>query len=439
MKRILMVLALAAAFVSANAQVKSVSAAEAAVAKAKADVDNPKKASKFATWAKYGQTLLDAYNAPAGNGWLNASKQELQLVMGNDKPIKVEQVQLPSGEFEKEVYATKNYYFSNGILQFIEITKPIFADALSQSADAYAKAAELDVKGSKAKDFRAALSTISGKLNEEAYTSYYLGDYATASKNFGEAARVAAIAPNSQCDSNAVYNAGFTAWLAGDLARAEEYLLRSRDIGYLMDGDVYAKLSDVAEKNGKTEASLAYLEEGFQKFPQNQGILVGLINYYLNNNNGNTDRLFELLGEAKKNEPNNASLYYVEGNICSQLGRIDDAVVAYDQCAQIDPSYAFGYIGKGQMFYNEAVKYSTEAQDEPDYKKYLALVDKSDAALEKCVEPFEKAYNLLSDQSTKVAVAEYLKFVCYRLSAKDSSFEEKYKMYDDIVKAGQAQ
>ena len=75
-----MVLALAAAFTAANAQVKSIAAAEAAVQKAQADVENPKKAEKVATWIKYGQTLMDAYNAPAGNGWLGANKSEVQLI-----------------------------------------------------------------------------------------------------------------------------------------------------------------------------------------------------------------------------------------------------------------------------------------------------------------------------------------------------------------------
>ena len=438
MKRILMILALAAACISANAQVKSVSAAETALAKAKAKADNPKKATKTATWIKYGQALLDAYNAPAGNGWLNASRQEIQLVLANDKPVKVEKVELGGATFDKEVYATRNYYYGpENVLSFIEITKPIDPEALNKAADAYTKAAKLDVKGKKSKDIKAALSAIAGKFGEEAYTAYYLGDLAKASRCFESAALTSNTAPLSQIDSNSVYNAGFTAWLAGDLARAEKFLLQSRDMGYLMDGEVYAKLAEIADKAGDAEKGKNYLEEGFQKFPQSQAILVGLINYYLNNN-GSTDRLFELLGEAKKNEPNNASLYYVEGNICGQLGKFDDAVAAYSQCAVIDPNYAYGYIGMGQMFYNEAVKLSEAAQN-PDlsYKDYLSLVDQSDAALEKCVEPFEKVMEIVQDKDTIRAVAEYLKSACYRLSGKNADYEAKYNTYNELVKSFQ--
>jgi len=438
MKKVLMVLALAAvAFTSANAQVKSIAAAQTAVQKAQADVENPKKAEKFTTWIKYGQTLVDAYDAPAGSGWIGANKNEVQLVSNNEKPMSVEQVVLNGQSWEKEVYPTRNYYYNEmGQLGIIEVTKPIYEDALMRALDAYIKAGELDVKHQKTKDITGAMLSISGKFNEEAYTAYTLGDLKKASQLFESAAIAREAEPLSQLDSNSIYNAGFTAWLVGDMDRAEKFFKRSYDIGYYGDGgETFAKLADIAEKKGEAEKGKDYLEEGFQKFPQSQSILVGLINYYINNN-GSTDRLFELLDEAKKNEPNNPSLYYVEGNICNQLGKTEEAVVAYDQCAKIDPKYAFGYIGKGQMFYNLAVKYSEEAQNEMDDAKYMALIEKFENSLKSCIEPFEQAYNLLEDEQTKVAVAEYLKNACFRFRTTDASYQEKYDKYAAVVAAG---
>ena len=440
MKKVLMVLALAAAFTAANAQVKSISAAESAVQKAKAEAENPKKADKLPTWLKYGKALVDAYDAPAGNGWIGANKTEVQLISNNEKPLSVEQVTLSGQTFEKEVYPTRNYYYNAaGQLQLIEVTKPVVEDALDQALAAYKKAAELDVKGSKTKDITGAMLSIAGKYTEDAYAAYTFGDLNKASKLFESAANARATEPLSQIDSNSVYNAGFTAWLAGDLDRAEEFFKRSYDLGYFGDGgETFAKLADIAEKKGDKEKGRDYLEEGFQKFPQSQSILVGLINYYLNNN-GSTDRLFELLDEAKHNEPNNPSLYYVEGNICNQLGKTDEAVAAYDQCSKIDPNYAFGYIGKGQMFYNLAIKYSEQAQDEMDDAKYMALVEKFENSLKSCIEPFEKAYDILQDEQTKVAVAEYLKNACFRFRTTDASYQEKYDKYAAVVAGSQAQ
>lgn len=439
MKKVLMVLALAATVISANAQVKSISAAQNAVQKAKADTENPKKAEKFGTWIKYGQALIDAYDAPAGSGWLGASRNEVQLVSNNERPSAVERVSLGGQTWDKEVYPTRNYYYNAaGQLGLIEVTQPIYEDALTMALEAFKKAGELDVKHSKTKDITGALLSISGKFNEQAYTSYTLGDLAKASKLFESAAIARATEPLSQLDSNSIYNAGFTAWLAGDMDRAEVFFQNAYEIGYYGEGgETFAKLADIAEKKGATEKGKDYLEEGFQRFPQSQSILVGLINYYINNN-GSTDRLFELLDEAKKNEPNNPSLYYVEGNICNQLGKTDDAVVAYDKCAVIDPAYAYGFIGKGQMFYNLAIKYSEEAQNEMDDAKYMALVEKFESCLKSCIEPFEHAYEILKDEGTKVAVAEYLKNACFRFRTTDDSYQQKYDKYAAVVAAAQA-
>jgi len=438
MKRVLIVLALAAVCTAATAQVKSISAASSALQKAQADTENPKKSEKVGTWIKYGQALIDAYDAPAGNGWIGASKSEVQLVGGDEKPEGVLQVVINGQAWEKEIYPTRNYYYNAaGQIGMIEVTKPIRENALDDARFAYSFAASLDVKGSKTKDIKTALQSIANKYTEEAYTAYAMAEYMKASQCFEKAALAAETAPLSQIDSNSIFNAGFTAWYGGDIDRAEKFYLRAYEIGYAGEGgETYAKLADIAEKKGDSEKSLAYLEEGFQAYPQSQSILVGLINYYINSK-GNTDRLFELLAGAKENEPNNPSLYYVEGNIYKELDRIEEAAASYDKCAEINPSYAYGFIGKGQMYYNLALKYSEESANEMDDAKYKVLLDKFEESLKACIEPFEKAYNLLQEDDVKVAVAEYLKNACFRFRTVDPSYQEMYDKYNAVVAAAQ--
>ena len=188
------------------------------------------------------------------------------------------------------------------------------------------------------------------------------------------------------------------------------------------------------------------LEAGFSKFPQSQSILIGLINYYLESGE-NTDRLFELIAEAKKNEPNNASLSYVEGNIYNQLREAEQdeakaeellakAVAAYDACQSIDPSYEYGHIGKGIMFYNMAIELQDKAANEMDDKKYEVLVQEFEDALMSSLEPFEAAYGVSKDDSIKVSIAEYLKNIYYRFVSKGDKYEEGYNKYNEIVKTG---
>lgn len=438
MKRIFIALALIASLQFANAQVKSESAAKSAVEKAQADTENPKKATKVATWMKLGQTLVDAYNAPAGNGWIGASKSELQLVMGNMKPTGAETIELAGQVYTKETYPTVDYYFgANQALQVINVTKPYVENALGRALEAYKKAAELDVKGSKTKDLSEAIKTISSKYVENAYNQYTLGDYAAASTLFEAAADASLAAPYAQVDTNALYNAGFTAWMTEQFERAKGLFEKCIDYGYYAeDGEVFTKLSQCVEKLGDKAGQKEILEKGFALYPQSQSILIGLINYYVESGD-DPDKLFTLLDGAKKNEPNNASLYYVEGNIHKQLGHIDEAIASYRKCAEIDPAYEYGYIGEGILMYEQAVAFQEKANDELDDNKYNEYMKQLETSLKGCIVPFEKAYEVSKQDNIKASIAEYLKNACFRFRDEDASYQEKYEKFAAIVAASE--
>lgn len=439
MKRILIALAVLLSVQMADAQTKSPEAARKAVESAKAAAENPKKAAKVATWTKLASAYMDAYNAPAGNVWLGASKQELQLIMGNQQPVSVENVVIGGDQLVKEVYADKEFYFSPaGQLVMINVTKPVFEDALAEALEAYKKAHEVDVKKSKAKDIKDGLGNIARKYLDEGMNSYSLGDLAQASQLFEKAVEASATEPLAVVDTTALYNAGFTAWAVKDYARAQKFFEKCLDADYYYDGgEVFAKLGDVYTNLGDAKKGAEILEKGFVMFPQSQSILIGLINYYISSGE-NTDRLFVLIDEAKKNEPNNASLYYVEGNIYKELKNVEKAIESYYKCAEINPEYEFGYIGAGILYYELAIELQEKASNEYDDKKYNALVEEFEQALKNALEPFEKAYEISKDNELKVNVAEYLKNIYYRFSSNGPEYEAGYKKYDEVVKTRQA-
>lgn len=439
MKRILIALAVLLSVQVADAQVKTPDAAKKAVESAEVASQNEKKATKVATWIKLAEAYMDAYTAPAGAAWIGATQQELALIMGNDKPTGVEEVVLNGEPYKKEIYPTKEYYYNrNGQLAIINVTQPVYEDALAKAAEAYSKAYEVDLKQSKVKDICAGLDKIAAKYLDEGMTKYQFGDLKAASVLFEKAALAAATEPLAKADTTALYNAGYTAWAVQDYERAKNFFEKCLDAGYYYEGgEVYAKLGDVYAKLGDAKKGAELLEEGFVKFPQSQSILIGLINYYVNSGE-NTDRLFVLIDGAKKNEPNNASLYYVEGNIYKELGNVEKAVESYYKCAEINPAYEFGYIGAGVLYYEQAVKLSEEASNEYDDKKYEALVAQFEQSLKNALEPFEKAYAVSKDNELKVNIAEYLKNIYYRFISNGPEYEAGYKKYDGVVKTGQA-
>ena len=431
MKRIFLVLALAATLQVANAQnAKSVAAAKSALDKAAAAAENPKQNTKLATWLKYGQALLDAYAAPSGNVWVGMTEQEMTLLGGAEKPGSEEQVIIEGQPMRKLSYSNKNVYVNQaGQVALVEVISPIIPDALDKALEAYKKANELDAGGQKTKEIKDAIQKIGTSYVDEAYNAYTLKNDALASKLFEKAFNAVGTAPLSQLDTNTLYNAGFTAFRGQDYARAKEIFTKCAEYNYVGDmGDIYAKLATIAEKEGNASAAKDYLEAGFSKFPQSQSILVGLINYYIGSGE-DTNRLFELLDNAKKNEPNNPSLYYVEGNIRKQLGQIDEAAAAYAKCGEIAPEYEYGYVGLGILYYDRAVDIQDKANAELDDKKYQALMADFEKSLKACIEPFEKAYEVTASEDTKAGIAEYLKNACFRFREESPEYLEKYNKY----------
>lgn len=436
MKKILIIalaLLVSVQIAGAQQQVKSVNAARAGIDKALKTVGDAKKAANAANWVKLGQAYIDAYLAPQGNGWIGANESELNLLMSQDKVLGTREEVLGGQSYLVKSYTTADYYFNGaGQLAIIKVTAPVVENALDKALEAYKKAYEVDVKAKKTKDIAAGIGNVSSKYVNDAYDSYTLGDLAKASELFEKAARSSMEAPFAQLDTNSLYNAGFTAWMMGNNERAQGLFEESLAAGYVgEDGEIYAKLADIADKLGNKEKGKDYLEQGFTAYPHSQSILVGLINYYVSSGD-NPQRIFELLDLAKQNEPNNASLYYVEGNIHEKLGEEEAAIAAYDKCAEINDKYEYGYIGKGILLYNKAVDLQEKASNEMDDAKYMVLVGQFEEALKGCIEPFETAFNLSADNDVKVSIAEYLKNACFRFRT-DEAYMAKYEKYNKIV------
>lgn len=418
---------------------KSEEAIKKAVANTKAACENPKKAGNPATWISYAKANMEAYNAVQGNGWIGGSRSELQLIMAGTKPTETVTETVSGAEYTVDVYPNCKYYFNAaGVLQMIAVTKPYVENALVNAREAYAKAAECDVKGAKTKDINDGLTKIAEHFQNEAMNAYQFGDLKLSSALFGESAATSATKPLNKIDSATLYNCGLTAFLANDYAKAKEMMKTCIGMGYYENGEAYAKLAECEKALGDTLACKKVLEEGFAKCTDNQGIIVGLINLYLDSND-DPEKLFALLDVAKKNEPNNASLYYVEGNIRKQLGQTEAAVAAYEKCAEVNPGYEFGYIGAGLLHWDEAVKIQEEAENEFNDKKYQALVDKFDATLEAAIPYFEKAFEITQDTGVKISLGEYLKNIFFRFRDKGESYQANYEKYNEFVKANSAE
>lgn len=433
MKKTILALALILSVTAMSAQTP----AQQAINKAKAAANDAKKAAKTATWLTLAKAYVDAYDLPTKSLLPNASQTEVKMFLKGQQVLGTSNKTCLDVNYIVDSYSDKDLYFGeNGNLEFWLVTKPAAeGDLLGEAMKAYLKAAEVD-NGSKAKDIAAGLENIHSRLDQDARSYYLAEDFAKASELFKQSTEAYANKVVNKVDSANTYYTALVSNLAGNKAQAIENYNKCISWGYYQDGNVFANVAEIFKNEGKVEESVAMLEEGFSKCPSSQSILVGLINYYRESGD-NPQRIFDLLHQAQVNEPKNASLYYVEGDVYKQLGETEKAAELYKKSSEIDPSYIFGTLGVGILFYDKAVDLQNAASEELDDAKYNALMNEMETTLAQAIEPFEEAFSKANDSEIKVAVAEYLKNIYYRLREKNDAYPALYEKYKAFVEGAE--
>lgn len=435
MKQILLTVAMLTAALTVGAQNKD--QLLSSISKAEAATLNEKKAANPNTWIKYGDAFMDAYNKLFGDLWIGISKTEATL-FGGPQPASTEQVTISGMPYSIEHYDVRDLYYNvNGVLDAVIITQPIMEeDLLVQARDAYLKAAELDAKGSKTKQLADKLSSLRNMMVNDAMSYYTLGNLEKAAFYFEETLPCSENPVLNTVDTMVVYYAAVTYDATGNIDKASEYYQKCIDLGYDMNGDVPAALAALYLKEGDVDQAKKCLNDAFAKYPTSQSVLVSLINLYMDTND-DPQKILDLIKSAQKNEPDNATLVYAEGNVYKSLGDIDNAIKCYQKSFEIDPNYIFGIFSIGNTYFEQAVNLQKEidALDLSDIKGYEKLSAEQDKYLMMSIEPFEKVFAMATekDNDLKVVAASSLKQIYFVFRDRDPKYAEKHKEYEAFL------
>jgi hypothetical protein len=314
--------------------------------------------------------------------------------------------------------------------------------------EALSKAFELTEKKSSQSKIVKELEIVSTQLNDIGLYSYENKDYNSAYKLFN-----ALVASNEMVQSNGgkpllddaekIENMTFYAGLAaqyGDMPDESIVIFKKLHAQGTKKIEVYDALF---KANIETDEAVAlkYLEEGRAIDPENINLLFSEINFYLKK--GQYDVLEGKLKEAMDQEPNNASLRAVMGNVYNDFYKKEkDPVKAteyftkagnyYKQALEIDDKSFEALYSLGELNYNRAaalvLKYNalplTASQREADTMK-----SDYQGAFEKALPYFLKADDLNpKDFNTILALKE--------IYAKKDDFENsnKYKSRLEAMK-----
>ena len=228
-----------------------------------------------------------------------------------------------------------------------------------------------------------------------------------------------------EIDTAVIFNTAVTAQRIADYDNAIKYYEKSIALEY-GEGDTYSLLADAYKAKGDTLNYIGKLKEGFEKYPSNQALLSGIINYYLLESE-NPEEAFKYLEVAREKDPSNPQFYSAEGHLYDKTGNKDKAKEKYKKAIELNPNFFEAYYNLGVLFFNEGVELTDKANAITDNKKYEAAKKIADDKFLESLPYIEKAHEL---QPTDKGIMTTLKNLYYRFKMTDK-YEEISKKLEE--------
>lgn len=313
------------------------------------------------------------------------------------------------GEVYQAVAASKDAKF-----------KALSEDPLTEALKSYKKALELDEKDKFGKSVKIKLTLLTNDLTNQAVAQFNEDDYAGALKSFEQILEVQKIDVVMQDNPGAVdtvilFNAGLAAYNSKDFKKAVEYYGEAAKHGY-NGARTYSLVSDSYMQMQDTTGALNAIQEGFEKYPQDNGVLTTMIDMYLKLER--KEEAMKYLNLAIEQDPANVSYYFAQGTLYESFGEEENAVAAYKKAMEVDPAFFNAYYNLGALYYNNGVKQIEVANAVPasDNVKYEAELKKADVEFEKALPYMEKCQEIDPDDANTL---ESLKNLYYRMKEMD--------------------
>lgn len=292
--------------------------------------------------------------------------------------------------------------------------RKLFENPLQLAYDNYVKALELDEKGKLDNSVNLLMSKLSNDFVDKGVKAFKARKYREAMISFEFVSKIAENDIfNGVVDTSIIYNAGLAAYNAKIYDKAVIYFITCKEMNYggvnlyLLLKNAYVSMNDSANV-------LQILIEAFEKFPEEEKVLVQLVNYYITANMNN--EALDFLKIAKEKDPGNASNFFAEGLILDRIGKVDNARNAYQQSIDLDPEFFTSQFNLGALIFHLGVKMVEEANKILDNEKYTAAREAADVRFAEALPFLEKSHEL---NPGDIQTMETLKLIYYRLRIMD--------------------
>jgi tetratricopeptide (TPR) repeat protein len=215
---------------------------------------------------------------------------------------------------------------------------------------------------------------------------YYAGRFAYEAQRYEDAIATLNLMNTERANKNA---------LRKEIIYANEYIYQ-----------IYIEL-------GETVNAVESIKKSIDLFPEEPWFMQNLINLYINS--GQEEKAVEYLDIAINREPNVGQYYNSKGSILARIGRFEESFAAFAKAIELEPTNAlfleslgFAYVDLGNKLNDDAAYL--------DNKAYAKAKVEIDAAFQKALPYFEKAYELEPDNDS---YKRSLRSLYYRLGMTD--------------------
>ncbi len=393
-------------------------ALEKALEKSNSAISHAKKSTNPKTWVSHAQTLLDVYGVNVSLLRIGMPVSELKLFF--KEPLEIRQVTGENQSYQEYVYPAINVWVDESGVTGWKETRQIIDNPLDQALEALAKATELDTKGAQKNAIQEKYGEIKAAYEKDAFVLYQHGDYKESFGFFEKMVEINQMLNN--VDTLGYYYAGLSAFQSQQNAKAKDYLGKAISLK-IKEPSVYEIAKEVYMAEGDKDNALKVLKEGMSVLPDDQSLLLNLIQYYLETEN--TSEALTYLNQAKQRDASNPVFSFVEGTLYDRMGDMAKSLESYQKAISLKPDYYDAYYNTAVLYFNNGVKIMEVANEEKDNVKYEQLRIQADEEFKKCIEPLEKASSIKPEETLPL---ETLKTIYYRLQMTDQLTEVRKKL-----------
>ncbi|MFW5759148.1 MAG: tetratricopeptide repeat protein [Bacteroidota bacterium] len=300
---------------------------------------------------------------------------------------------------------------------------------LSEALNSYKKALELDEKDRFENSIKVKLTLLTNDFTNQAVEAFEEQKYEKALESFESILEINEIDVIKQDNPDAVdtviiFNAGLAAYNSENYDKAIEYYDEAAEHGY-NGAKTYSLMANAYQLKGDTIGALESLQEGFEKYPEDNNMLRSMIQIYLDLEK--SEEAMKYLDMAIRQDPENTTYYFAKGTLHETLEEEDQAITAYENAIERDPDYFDANYNLGALYYNKGVQQIQVANDIPtsDNERYEEELAKADRWFKKALPYMEKCLELKPEDNTTM---ESLKNLYYRLKMMDKYNEMLEKL-----------